>query len=401
MSTPVLLLVALILGAGVIAYVGDALGRRMGKARLTLLGLRPRHSAVFITTFTGMLIAALTLFLLLLTARTYREVLIRGPQVLKQNRRLEDENRGLEVRQKGLRGLVVTARRDASRAGASLKVAEDKLKAAGAKLLQAERQQADLDRVIARQEKRVAALQKESARIEQGSEQRRRGYQALRETRVIYTNGEEIHRGIIQPSSNSTLMRRRVLAVLGAAGDAALSRGAARGSNGRAVLVVPAVVRQPGGPILRFQESDSIGAIAQQVSAGGTPVVMQVLAFGNSVRGEQVLVRIKLFRDRVVLARGEVLAREDIDASASEEDVSRAVRAFLAGPVRRAATEADLIPRVKATGDPVFFEVDVDRLAALTARVRAMGGRVNLCALAARDTSSGGPLVLDFRLTRE
>ena len=368
MSTPVLLLVALILGAGVIAYVGVARGRRRGKARPALLGLRPRHSAVFITTFTGMLIAALTLFLLLLTARTYREVLIRGPQVLKQNRRLEDENRGLEVRQKGLRGLVVTARRDASRAGAS---------------------------------PNVAALQKESARIEQGSEQRRRGYQALRETRVIYTNGEEIHRGIIQPSSNSTLMRRRVLAVLGAAGDAALSRGAARGSNGRAVLVVPAVVRQPGGPILRFQESDSIGAIAQQVSAGGTPVVMQVLAFGNSVRGEQVLVRIKLFRDRVVLARGEVLAREDIDASASEEDVSRAVRAFLAGPVRRAATEADLIPRVKATGDPVFFEVDVDRLAALTARVRAMGGRVNLCALAARDTSSGGPLVLDFRLTRE
>ena len=55
----------LIVMCGGIAYMGDLLGRRMGKKRLSLFGLRPRHTAVVFTVVTGMVIAGVTLGVLL------------------------------------------------------------------------------------------------------------------------------------------------------------------------------------------------------------------------------------------------------------------------------------------------------------------------------------------------
>ena len=57
--------IVLVLVSGFIAYFGDLLGRRMGKKRLTLFGLRPRHTAIGVTTITGMIIAALALITLI------------------------------------------------------------------------------------------------------------------------------------------------------------------------------------------------------------------------------------------------------------------------------------------------------------------------------------------------
>ena len=66
-----LILILLVLG-GVLAPLGDRLGTRVGKARLSLLGLRPRSTAVVITVLTGSLISALSLGLMLLVSRQLR-----------------------------------------------------------------------------------------------------------------------------------------------------------------------------------------------------------------------------------------------------------------------------------------------------------------------------------------
>ena len=61
MSSMLFLALLIVLVSGLIAYVGDLIGRKMGRKRLTLLGLRPRHTAIVISVGMGMLIAALTL----------------------------------------------------------------------------------------------------------------------------------------------------------------------------------------------------------------------------------------------------------------------------------------------------------------------------------------------------
>ena len=67
-----LLILALLILGGVLSTLGDRLGSRVGKARLSLFNLRPRRTAVLITVLTGSLISALSLGLLLLVSRQLR-----------------------------------------------------------------------------------------------------------------------------------------------------------------------------------------------------------------------------------------------------------------------------------------------------------------------------------------
>ncbi|MGG6293337.1 DUF3084 domain-containing protein [Leptolyngbya sp. AN02str] len=60
MTTGLVLILAILVLGGVIATVGDRLGMRVGKARLSLFRLRPRQTATLITIMTGILISAVT-----------------------------------------------------------------------------------------------------------------------------------------------------------------------------------------------------------------------------------------------------------------------------------------------------------------------------------------------------
>jgi len=62
------LVILIMLVAGLVAYVGDRVGHRVGRRRLTLFGLRPRYTSTIFAVGTGMLIAlAVTLIALLLS----------------------------------------------------------------------------------------------------------------------------------------------------------------------------------------------------------------------------------------------------------------------------------------------------------------------------------------------
>ena len=56
----VLILVLIVMG-GAIAYIGDKLGTKIGKKRISVFGLRPKHTSILMTIITGTLIALVTL----------------------------------------------------------------------------------------------------------------------------------------------------------------------------------------------------------------------------------------------------------------------------------------------------------------------------------------------------
>lgn len=105
MRYSVLFVLALIFISGFIAYFGDILGRRMGKKRLTLFNLRPRHTAIVVTTITGMLISGLALLALISVNSEFRKVLTEGERIFSQNKRLSTENVDLVRSNRSLRDL--------------------------------------------------------------------------------------------------------------------------------------------------------------------------------------------------------------------------------------------------------------------------------------------------------
>ena len=56
----VVLIVVLVITGGVIAFIGDRVGTKVGKKKLSLFGLRPRHTSVIVTIITGICITTMT-----------------------------------------------------------------------------------------------------------------------------------------------------------------------------------------------------------------------------------------------------------------------------------------------------------------------------------------------------
>lgn len=86
-----ILILAIILLGGAIATVGDRIGSRVGKARLSLFNLRPKKTAVLVTILTGSVTAATTLGLMLAANRELRDIVFRTESIIRQNQQVRQE----------------------------------------------------------------------------------------------------------------------------------------------------------------------------------------------------------------------------------------------------------------------------------------------------------------------
>lgn len=92
----VFLIVVLIITGGAIAFIGDRLGTKIGKKRLSLFGLRPRHTSIVITIFTGICITTLTFGVMAAASENVRTALF-GMEKL--NRTMQETRNALEKAQ--------------------------------------------------------------------------------------------------------------------------------------------------------------------------------------------------------------------------------------------------------------------------------------------------------------
>jgi uncharacterized protein (DUF3084 family) len=119
------LVVAILILGGVIATVGDRIGTRVGKARLSLFNLRPRKTAVLISILTGSLISGTTLALLFglssqlrkgvfeydATRKKLRDIRSELTQTKTERQQLEQQRDAAQVQQRDARrnlGVIVT-----------------------------------------------------------------------------------------------------------------------------------------------------------------------------------------------------------------------------------------------------------------------------------------------------
>ena len=135
------LIAALVVSGGAIAFIGDRLGTKIGKKRLSIFGLRPRHTSNVITVITGILITGLTIGLLSLASKEVRTALFG----------LDELNASLE-----------TARRELSLTAEELAAIRNEYDRASADL---EKSREDIEQLQAEQ----VELKEESARLKEGN----------------------------------------------------------------------------------------------------------------------------------------------------------------------------------------------------------------------------------------
>lgn len=161
-SAFVLIFSVLILG-GILAALGDRLGSKVGKARLTLFNLRPKQTAVVVTVMTGTVISASTLGLLFALSKSLRQGVFQLDEILAERRQeLLDVTAEKEIIEQELKA----AREDRLEAEQDLQDIEAKFEAGQAQLEQFREQAAELQTDIQALSSEQSSLRQQRDRLQ-------------------------------------------------------------------------------------------------------------------------------------------------------------------------------------------------------------------------------------------
>jgi uncharacterized protein (DUF3084 family) len=164
MTTGLVLIAAILILGGVIATVGDRLGTRVGKARLTLFNLRPRKTATLITILTGGVIAASTLGILFAVSDNLRTGVFDLERIRQERREAEEERDKARTEREQIERRLTTARRKQAAARKRLATINESLQAANDRQA---RTAAQLSRTLAQ----LGAVQSQSQQAQERFQQ--------------------------------------------------------------------------------------------------------------------------------------------------------------------------------------------------------------------------------------
>jgi uncharacterized protein (DUF3084 family) len=159
MTTGLVLIAAILILGGVIATVGDRLGTRVGKARLTLFNLRPRKTATLITILTGGLIAASTFGILFAVSDNLRTGVFDLERIRRERHVAEEERDKAKAEREQIERRLQTARRKQEVARKRLATINESLQAANDSLQAANDRQARTAAQLNQAQTRLGAVQ--------------------------------------------------------------------------------------------------------------------------------------------------------------------------------------------------------------------------------------------------
>jgi uncharacterized protein (DUF3084 family) len=384
-----LLILALLALGGVLSTLGDRLGSLVGKARLSLLGMRPRRTAVLITVLTGSLISAISLGLMLLVSERLRTGLF---ELDRLEQRLQTSRSQLSRSNSQL----ASSRLQVARAEQGKREAQTRFEQAQARAsklrqelapLLAQRNQLELERSRLSQEVkgRDAEIRRTEAELAQV---RRRISAGAQELKDLESNLIALRRGDVVLSSGQTLASAKVTLERPEQAKEVITALLQQANLNAFRRVLPG--QPPDRQILLVPKND-ISKLEGLLAKPGSWVV-SILSAANVLRGErQVLAFPDLRPNRPVVKAGEVLASTTIEGDLTAlEPVSRRLNLLLAAAYARAQRQGTLVEGLQ-------FDAASFKKLARELSERQPGQVAQLEALAINSASTADPIAVELR----
>ncbi len=415
----VLIAIIAVMG-GAIAYIGDKLGTKVGKKKLSIFGLRPKHTSIIVTIVTGILISAITLGFMTAVSWDVRTALF-GMEELKaelvsltsevdtKSTELERSRADLETKTAEYVTITAKVKDNAERLAQSMAeldaVTAERDKAAAAlgqlqsnyalaqknlvkyqgDIQKLQTTKTELDNRIAGLNTKMGeltaaqtALQSDVDRLNELTVSLKNGLQSVREGTVVFRTGEVLSTAVIdggKPAAETT-------AALGAAVYRANLQ-----------ILDKLDVADKKLEVLWIARSEFDQA-AGLIAGTSQPVIVRISTVGNTVYGEPVIGRIELYPNHLVYNKGGVVYNEVVNAPANAQQAEEAVMLFLQ-KVNAAAVTQGILP------DPIQGTVGSmsgSQLFEVVNRVKRYNGKIELTAEARADTYTVGPLQIEIRI---
>ena len=397
-----LLILTLLLLGGVLSTLGDRLGTRVGKARLSLFGLRPKNTAVVITALTGALISALSLGLMLLVSEQLRLGLFELDQIQARLRASRSALRQSQADLDRSRAELSRAELGRSQAMAGRQRAIDSQHKAEAQLNTAQTRIAALRRELQPLQRERTRLEAERLRLSREVKGRdaeiRRTEAELSSVRQRIAAGEKELKGL---EGNVLALRRGDVVI--ASGQPLATAKVKLGTSSQAQSVIEALLQQanltafqsllpdqkPDRQILLVPRND-IARLKTLLTKPGTWVV-SIRSAANVLRGEQrVLAFPDLRPNRQVVRKGEMLSRTTLDGDERGAELVRSrLNLLLAAAFARAQRQGTLVDGLQ------FDANDFNELGRALAE-RPAGQEATLEATARNNADTPDPIVVEL-----
>lgn len=430
----VVLIGVMVITGGAIAFIGDKLGTKIGKKRLSIFGLRPRHTSIIITIITGILITGITIGAMAIVSKDVRTALF-GMEELNAaiistrnslaaatqellalqteferadaelgTARAEIQN--LKIEQKELEEESERLREGNERLEiekSELTAANEKLSGVNENLTAQNQTLANTNKNLAGQNENLSKinselennnkklsefnvnltadnekLSKDNANLEEHAKNLREGLIAVREGDIVFRAGEVLASAVI--SGNRSV--DEIAEDMSKLANDASNNIAERFGNSQDSSIW---IYQP-----EFQRA------IDTISSGKKDMVVRITAAGNLVRGEPVRTSLSLYPNEKIYNAGEYIFSHDYEI-ASEEDAEIIVRNFLI-EVNHAAISKGILP------DPISGSVGVmggSQLYDLLAEIGKLHGKIKLTARSLDNVHSIGPLRLSIKVEQK
>ena len=395
----VLLIVVLIITGGMIAFIGDRLGTKIGKKRLSIFGLRPRHTSIVITIFTGICITTLTFGVMAATSENVRTALF-GMEELNRNMRQtqqeldaafsdlasarqeqEEANRALETSRKEVDALrkqqeelqeesrrlqegnrlLEEAKADLVRRNDELALKNSSLEESNAALAESNEKLSDSNSKL---EKRAADL--------------RAGLINIREGDIVFRANEVIASGVIQGNRPKDEIAKDFAALADLANRNVSER------LGRNVTDGDIWIYQP-----------EYEAALDEIAASRQDSIVRIVAAGNLVRGEPVRTSLEVYPNSIVYQKDEFILARAYNIQGGKEDMAEEVVMDFLRQINAEAVRKGIL------ADPIRGTVGVIEGAqfyGLVDAIREVRGNIVLSAYARFATDAMGPLRLNLKM---
>ncbi len=382
------LIVILIVLGGIIAYLGDKVGMRVGRKRLSIFGLRPKHTSIVITVTTGVLIVAASLAMLSIASEEVRTALFRMQEIQQAlaTTRLQYEGVVEELTRQQAELERTQAQRDA--ATRELAVVEERLERIGAEYEQAvaalaeaqdnlefTRQRVNnLQQIGEELQRRIDEMQARIAGMEEEIEVKEAQIRAMnlqldivRGGELAFQAGDIVLAAVLQGGGPLEQVEEQLLELLERADLVAVQRGA----------------RLPGAqpPTALQLPGSAFETVAGFLASTPQRWVVRVVSLYNTTVGEPLTVEFVLIEEQLIYRRDEVIAETVVEGRASglvRDELIRLLQSVYDAAIARGMlTDEDGF-----VSEGVSLQEFVDTLS----RVEQLGGPARVKAVAAADT---------------
>jgi uncharacterized protein (DUF3084 family) len=377
----ILIIVAI---SAVVSYVGDVLGMRIGKKRISLFGLRPRYTSTVITTFTGVAVAILTLFAASYTSESVRAAFFGVSYLEREIARLIQDQRERQDQLDRLEFDLSMAHSDLGAMEKELTSASDDLRNAESQLALTRRQASNLEKErsdLSRQVKELNAekrgMESAVANLRGETEQLKKGLAEMKEGRVIAFQGELLAQTPVEGGASSADIDGALATLIRIAEETLAVKNRESG-------ILKASETLPKAAIT----SSDRERIHKELGSAKGRKLLRFMAPSNVVQGQVLNGAVEILGSRLVFRKDDVLMTETVESGFSQSRAADELYAMLRRINRKAVAQGvlpDPISGMVGNLDTLDFYDVVDRIS-------EAGSDSVVTFLAANDIYTEGPV---------